>query len=218
MSEVRFLNDFTGYTTGTKYYHTPFGVIADVIRVAEITSTAATTWNLIERSGQGDRADVSSAGILVPNGAGVISIGLRIPSTTRGGTASGLVATTNDRLKIATAVANNTRDWTANDGTKCGVVSSVAASSSFAAESVVGGYRIGDDAASVVRLTSDATFKLWNDNGTTALGSGVSSPASTITLVVVRIVYSLPAYVPTVELASAKPAKGVQGTIYVPNF
>jgi hypothetical protein len=216
MTEVRFLSDFTSHVTGTKTYDTPFGRFVDVIRVAEIDSTVRTTWPLIERSGQGDRADVSSASITVPSGAMIIGMGIRIPPTTLGGTASGLVATNSDRLKLAVAVANNTRDWTANDGTKCNVVTAVAASSTFVAQAVEQTRMIGDDSALAVRLASDATFELYNDNGTTALGSGVSVAANTIALVVVRIMYQIPMYIPTAQQCLARPAKPTQGVTYIP--
>jgi len=222
MGQITFLNDLQSWNTGTRVFHTPFGKITDVVRVAEITSTSATTWNLIERSGQAGKADTSQAGITVPANALILQMGIRIPATTAGGTSSGLVATTNDRLKLASAVANNTRDWTANDGSKCGVVSAVAASSTFAPAVVTNGAM--GILATAIPITSSAVFKLFNDNGTTSLGSGVTVAANYVALVMVRITYLSTAtdgtgfLVPTGQQAFARPARGTDGTTYIPTY
>ena len=222
MGQTTFFNDLQSWSTGTKVTHTPFGLITDVIRVAEITSTSATTWPLIERSGQGGRADTSQASITVPANSLILNMGIRIPATTLGGSSSGLVATNSDRLKLATSVAANTRDWTANDGTKCGVVSAVAASTTFAPATVTAGAM--GILPTAIPITSAATFELYNDNGSTSAGSGVTVASGRIALVMVRITYLSVAtdgtgfLVPTAQQAFARPARGTDGITYIPTY
>jgi hypothetical protein len=218
MSEVKFLSDVQSLTTGTRAYDTPFGRVVDIVRVAEIDGTLRTTWPLIERSGQGDRADVSSASITIPSGSTILMMGLRIAPTVVGGSSSGLVATTSDRLKISNAVANNTLNGQNANGTQHGVASAAAASSTFAPATALNEWRAGEDNASVARLNTNVTYTLFNDNGSTALGSGVRSATGTITLVMVRIKYLMADVVPLPQQAAAYPAKRLSGITYIPNF
>jgi len=222
MGQTTFLNDLQSWNTGTKVTHTPFGLITDVIRVAEITSTSATTWPLIERSGQGGRADTSQASITVPANSLILQMGIRIPSTTLGGTASGLVATTGNRLKLATAVTVNTFTFAEAAGANAAVASAAASGSTFAPATVTNGYF--NNLTTSIPITSSATFELYNDNGTTGAGSGVTVASGRIALVMVRITYISTAtdgtgfLVPTAQQAFARPARGTDGITYIPTY
>lgn len=197
MTEVRFVNDVSSWVTGLKQVEIPgLGTFCDAIAVAEITTTSQTILNLKYRSGQADRSDTSGA-ITVPSGSQILGMGMRIPS--------GIVATNGDRLKLATAVGATGTQVFNNSSSTAYVASSVAASTTFAEETV----RFWESLLgtnSGVKTNADASFKVYNDNGTTGAGSGVSV-ASGVALVVVRILYQAPPTIPLLERVAGRPAR-----------
>lgn len=184
---------------------TPFGRFYQAVGVADITTTSTTAFDIKFRSGQKDRSDLT--GLIVPAGAVIQRVALRIPSPATGQT---LIATNGDRLKLATAVgATGTQAFNATASTAY-VASSVAASTTFAAEQKkfevhpFQGSATPAAADFSVALSGNTTFRLFNDNGTTGTGSGVRVSTGTLQ-VICEVCWWQSADVPTVEEIAGRP-------------
>lgn len=184
MSEVLLPGNVINTGVGLHAVNAPEGKYVDLITVADVTTTAATVFDLKVRAGQADKADTVVGAI--PAGAEIYHLSIVVPS--------GLVATNGDRLKLATAVgATGTQTFNATASTSY-VASAVAASTTFAAA----GYRFAISpfsqaaaASQSAALSGGVTFKLYNDNGTTGAGSGVSVASGTAQIIC-RIKYWVP--------------------------
>lgn len=154
---------------GRVYYHR--------VGYAKIT-TAATSWDIIipspdKRSDDKPRADIT--GLVVPNGAFLYHIGLRVLDTrkdvSRGTATSSLSATTGDLLKVASAVTTTASTQAA---TSASGATLAAASSTFAPSAAAG--TVFHVAGAPTQATSDITLKLFVSNAAgNAAGSNVSS-------------------------------------------
>lgn len=178
------------------------GLVTHFIGVCDVTTTAATVFDVKWRSGQKDRAD--GTGLTIPIGAHLHRIALRLPPTTEGGTATGLVATNGDRLKLANAVSAATGSAAfAVDGTNTCVATAVAASSTFTEQQVKFEVVSPFFTATVPALTSAVTLRVYNDNGTTGAGSGVSVASGTYPIIVEACWFQT-SDVPTLAQAGAR--------------
>ncbi|UBF29846.1 hypothetical protein K9N68_37180 (plasmid) [Kovacikia minuta CCNUW1] len=176
---ANFPGNVTGFQPGIRQIDYPgFGVMSEAIGVCDITPTPATVFDVKFRSGQVDKAD--SVGLVIPTGSIIHFMGFKIPT--------GLIATNGDRLKLATAVgATGTQAFNA-DGSTAYVASAVAASNTFASTPTTEDRIFKVDpyiTATVAATNADLTFKLFNDNGTTGAGSGVSVASGTKQIAVV---------------------------------
>ncbi len=196
-----FPGNHISWQQGIKRYETPLGTYVVALGVVDITTTVATVFDVKFRSGQKDRAD--STGLVIPIGAVLHRIALRVPAAV--GAEPAIVATTGDRLKLATAVTAVTGSAAfAVDGTNTCVATAVAASSTFAAQAVK--FEVNPfTTATCPALTSEITLKVYNDNGSTGAGSGVSVASGTRPIIVEARWWES-ADVPTREQAFAAPA------------
>lgn len=195
MSELLLPGNQINSNVGVHDINASVGKIRDIIAVCDVTTTAATVFDLKVRSGQADRSDTVVGGL--PVGAEIFHLSIVVPS--------GLVATNGDRLKLATAVgATGTQTFNAT-GSTAYVASAVAASTTFAAA----GYRFeispfsqAAAASQSAALSGAVTFKLYNDNGTTGAGAGISVASGTA-----QIICRIKAWLPTDYL----PLAGING-------
>jgi hypothetical protein len=175
---------------------TPTGVVCQPGRVyfhltgyALITSTGATSWPVTlpspdMRPDDKPRADI--VGLVLPSGANVAHVGIRIPDMRRDrgqGTAfSGLVATNTNRLKFADAIASASGITTTTVSTNSG--SLVAASGTIPP---------GSSLVSVVTaatLAGAETMQVFStDNTGTAAGSNITSSLVGGTPIIVEVSY-----------------------------
>jgi len=201
MSELIFPGNMITTNTGIQYQDGALGRIGILYGVCDVTTTAATVFPIKYRSGQADVAD--STGGVVPSGARIFRMGLFVPA--------GLVATNGDRLKLGTAVgATGTQTFNSTASTAY-VPSAVAASTTFAAQTVrfelpVGLVDSSGAAGQSAALSGNTTFRVFNDNGTTGAGAGVSVASGTAQLIVeIRFWTSAP--LPTIGQIAGRPAR-----------
>jgi hypothetical protein len=182
-------------TTGLSLQHTPFGTVGTIVGVADITTTPATVFDLKERSGNPERPD----GILgsVPLGATLFYVGFRIPDR------PAITAVNGDRLKLATAVGATGAQAFDAAGATSYVASAAAAGTTFApAQSR---FSLSPYAGTAAALSAGVVFRLFNDNGTTGAGSGLSVPSGSAQIICV-VKYVLPG-VEDIPLLANIPAK-----------
>ena len=193
-----------GFQPGVRQHLLPgLGVFSEAIGVCDITTTPTTVFDIRFRAGQVEKDD--TVGLTVPNGSILHFMGMKIPT--------GLVATNGDRLKLATAVgATGTQAFDAA-GSTAYVPSAVAAGGTFAStpttEDVI--FKVDPSiTATVAALNADKLFKVFNDNGTTGAGSGVSVASGTKQIVVVMrwIPPNLINCIPSLEQIQQRPARG----------
>jgi hypothetical protein len=201
MAELIFPGNMITTDTGIQYQKSALGKIGVLYGVCDITTTAATVFPIKYRSGQTDVADTT--GGIIPSGARIFRLGLSVPA--------GLVATNGDRLKLGTAVgATGTQTFNAT-GSTAYVASAVAASTTFAAQVVKFELPIGlVDASAVANqsaaLSGATTFQVFNDNGTTGTGAGISVASGTAQLVV-EIRFWVSEDVPTIGQIAGRPGR-----------
>jgi len=167
---VNYLSSYQGQPIVAK----PGLAYSQVIGYAKIGAVAATEFDVIipspdKRPDDKPRPDIT--GLVIPEGVWLYKLGLRVVDVRkeldRGTARSGIVATNDDRLKLASAVGV-ADTITASTGGTPGIV---AAGGTFAVEQVS---RLQALAAPVL-TTSPITLKVFVDNGTTAAGTGVTS-------------------------------------------
>lgn len=221
MSSFLFPGNQINRTTGIHRSIVPgIGTFVNALGVVDITSTVATVFDVKFRSGQADKADTT--GLTIPIGSVLHYIGFRIPSTVDPSGSNlvpllpALIATNGDRLKLATAVgATGTQAFNAT-GSTAYVASSVAASGTFAAEekkfaiSPFQGSATPAAADFSVALSGAITLKLFNDNGTTGAGSGVSVASGSQQIIVLAQWWESTT-VPYADQVVSRPSRAVVG-------
>ncbi len=200
MGESLLSGNIINRVTGVSVELSNIGKMVTVLGVCDVTTTAATVFDIKQRQTAGRSDTVIGT---IPVGAEIVHVALRVPS--------GLVATNGDRLKLATAVgATGTQAFNATASTAY-VASAVAASTTFAPDSgktdqyvkfEVSPYSTTGSTA----LSGAVTFKVYNDNGTTAAGSGVSVASGTAQIVAM-IVYRLPVDCPRLDQIAGRPTR-----------
>ncbi len=200
MAELIFQGNQIATDTGINYVKGQIGKIGILWGVCDVTTTPTTVFPIKYRSGQTDVAD--TVGGVVPSGARIFRMGLYVPAN--------LVATNGDRLKLATAVgATGTQTFNSTASTAY-VASAVAASTTFAAQTVkfeLAPFQDGTTAAGQSAALGQAyTFQVYNDNGTTAAGSGVSVASGTAQLIV-EIRFWVSDDLPTLGQIAGRPAR-----------
>lgn len=192
--QVNHLNAFKG-----EFLHLVGGKLTSLIGVVYIDTNLATSWDVNLLSGQ--KGISNTVGLVVPSGAVIYKVGFRTPALETGQT---ITATASDRFKLATAVgATGTQAFNATASTAY-VASTAFGSNSVTEESKVftihpyQGSATPAAADFSVALSSSATFKIYNDNGTTGAGSGVKVSTGTYPIVV-QVCYWLDDGIPTLE-------------------
>lgn len=157
---------------------------------ALITSTGATSWDITipspdMRQDDKPRADITS--LVVPSGAKVYALGLRVPDMRKDrsiGTAySGIVGTNTNELKVGTAIGDD--DALADNDI-----------ATVAADVVVSGGTIAPVATfksiiTPVAQTAARTLKVFSDNGSQSAGSNMTSSLDGGTPIIVDVYYFL---------------------------
>lgn len=191
---VNHIDSFKG-----EYVHVVGGRYTSLTGVAYIDTTLNTVWDVNFLSKQ--KGVANTVGLTVPIGATIYKVGFRVPALETGQT---VTATAGNRLKVATAVgATGAQAFDALAAT------AYAASTVFTANAMTveaPSFSISPYKGSATPtaadfsqpLTAAATFKLFNDNGTTAAGSGVRASTGTIPIVV-QVCYWTDDTVPTFE-------------------
>lgn len=166
--------------------------LQSAIGVADIDTTVRTSWPVRFRSRIKGRADKS--GLVIPQGAVLSAIGIRVVAPSdevnqKIHPGQTIACTSGDRFKLGTAVgATGTQAFNASAST------AYVASTAFGSNSVTSEQRIyavppnGTSAA----LSGATTLTLYNDNGTTGAGSGVSVSTGTLPVVVMAHWYLAP--------------------------
>lgn len=183
---VNYLSSYQGQPVvaipGLTYHHK--------IGYAKIDATGGTVFDVIipspdKRPDDKPRPDI--VGLTVPTDVWLYKLGLRVldvrKELDRGSARSGLVGTNGDRLKLASAVTVNDT-ITATTGATLGTGLTVA-STTIAPAAVVKSLAL----VAPVLTTSAITFKVFNDNGTTAAGSGLTSAEIGGSYVVAEVCY-----------------------------
>jgi len=188
-------------TTGVTVVASPIGNIVTIVGVADIIPTVALTFDLKERSSIPDRPDTVIG--VVPVGASIFYVGLRIPSS------PAIIATNGDRLKLAPAVTATGAQTFDAAGATTYAASAVAAGGTFAAAQArfsITPYSQAAAASQAAATSAALTFKLFSDNGTNGAGSGVSV-ASGSAQVICMIKYVMPGLedVPDLRNLPARP-------------
>ena len=182
---VNYLSSYQGQPIvalpGRTFYHK--------IGYAKITSTVATSWDVIipspdKRSDDKPRADIT--GLVVPVGSYLYHVGLRILDARKDlgkGTArSGITFESGaDRIKLASAVSVGSAAITATTAATTPIddASLTVAPQSSTFEVIT----------PVLTTTSDMTLKLFCDNGTTGLGTGLSTSEPGGVCVICEVAY-----------------------------
>ena len=152
---------------------------------AEITSTGALSFALLNPSSSGRDRQSTASGLLPANSVTidhsetgdfqVLGYEFKIPASTDFGSA--LVATNGNRLKLASAVTVTTAHGAA--------ASAVAASTTFAQAAVKSVAASNTSATEFALKTGDVTLALYSENGSNAAGSTISAASSNIYIPVV---------------------------------
>lgn len=129
-------------------------VACEYAGTAVITSTSATSWQILDRNGEQP---------VIPIGAKVYYIGLSVPT--------GITATSTDLLKVAPAVNTS---LAMSDSATAGVLSAAAASSTFAAAITRGVAAIDSPTANASTAKTLTLYSVATGGGTTA-GSGMTA-------------------------------------------
>ncbi|MGA1281199.1 MAG: hypothetical protein ACO3YZ_06525 [Candidatus Nanopelagicaceae bacterium] len=158
--------------------------IVDRLFFAEITSTGGTTFGLLNPVASGKTRRATASGLQPASSPTidhsetgdfqVLSYQFRVPAATD---FSALVATNGNRLKVASAVTVTTANGAA--------ASSVAASTTFAQQSVQSTLPFGGAQTDFAVKTGDVTISLFSENGSNAAGSTISAASATIYIPVV---------------------------------
>jgi hypothetical protein len=110
----------------------------------------------------------------VPTGVWLYKVGLRVLDSrkdqAKGTARSGIVGTNSDRLKLASAVSVTDALTATTAATTALTVASTTIAPGAAAKALL--------LAAPILTTSEITLKVFNDNGTTGAGSGVTSNVS----------------------------------------
>jgi hypothetical protein len=171
-----------------------------VLGYALITSTPATSWAIRIpspdlRQDDKPRADIPS--LILPAGAAVYSLGLRIPDMRKErseGTAfSGLVGTNTEELKVADAIAN--------DGTITTAAVATAGASATFASTTIAPKQVRQSIVTAPILAGAETLTLFNvaPGSPDVAGSGVTSTVAGGTPIIVEVNYFLDADLPDIE-------------------
>ncbi len=198
-----FPGSVVNYQQGVKsYYYPGLGAeLTEAIGVVDFTSTLGTVFEVKFRSGQADKAD--AIGLTIPTGARIHYMGLKVPA--------GLIATTNDRLKLATAVgATGTQAFNAS-ATTAYVASVAANNSTFEVTPTQEDFYFHVspfDTTGSSSLSAPATFRVYSENGSNATGSGVRTASGTLQGVVVMRWWNFNNQpIPSLEQIFGKPAR-----------
>ena len=171
---------------GRVYYH--------ITGYALVNSTGGTSFDVIIPSPDrraDDKPRSSITGLVVPVGAKVYDLGIRVPDLRKDrgvGTAfSGLVGTNTNRLKLASAV--NTTATGTIAATALGTDSSAVAVASTTVAPVQSGFGV---ITPVAVTTSPLTLKVYvTDSSGTSAGSTLTSTAAGGTPIIVEVAYYL---------------------------
>lgn len=176
----------------------PGFVFQEAIGVADIDTTVRTSWPIKFRSRLKGRADAS--GLDIPAGATLFAIGIRVVAPSDEANqkihpGQTIICTASDRFKLATAVgATGTQAFNASAST------AYVASTAFGTNSVTSEqklFAVPPNGTSAV-LSGAITLTLYNDNGSTAAGAGVSVSTGTLPVVAMAHWY-IPPSVPYVD-------------------
>lgn len=169
---------------GRVYYH--------ITGYALISSSSATSWDIKipspdRRGDDKPRADIAS--LVVPSGAKVYGLGLRVPDMRKDrslGTAfSGIVGTDTNELKVAIAIGNTENNIASDNNLSSNAAAVVVASSTIAPVSTL------TSIITPVAQTAARTLKVFSDNGSQSAGSGMTSTATGGTPIIVDVFYYL---------------------------
>lgn len=169
---------------GRVYYH--------ITGYALITSSSATSWDIKipspdRRGDDKPRADIAS--LVVPSGAKVYGLGLRVPDMRKDrslGTAfSGIVGTDTNELKVAIAIGNTENNIGSDNNLSSNAAAVAVASSTIAPVSTL------TSIITPVAQTAARTLKVFSDNGSQSAGSGMTSTATGGTPIIVDVFYYL---------------------------
>ena len=196
MSERLLTGNIINRPTGVTVISEVTGRYTHIIAVADVTTTIQTVLPLKVRSGQPGRDDITIP--LIPVGAQIIHLGMRIPA--------GLIATNGNALKLAHGVDSTGTQAFDAVGLTAYVRSAVAASGTFAAAAVSFPGTQNAAVAGAV-LTAPLNFRIFSDNNGAAAGAGVSVASGTAQIVA-QIVYWEPLEVPRLEAIAGRPARG----------
>lgn len=182
-----------------EFLHVVGGRYTSLTGVAYIDTNLTTSWDVNLLSKQ--KGISNTVGLTVPINAVIYKVGFRVPALETGQT---ITATAGNRFKVATAVgATGTQTFDAAAATAY-AASTVFTSNAVTTETVsfalspYSGSATPTAANFSQPLTSAVTFKLWNDNGTTAAGSGVKVSTGTMPIVV-QVCYWIDDSIPTFE-------------------
>jgi hypothetical protein len=162
-----------------------------VLGYALVTTVGATSFPITIPSPDlrsDDKPRPDRVGLVIPTGAAVYSVGLRVPDMRRDrgvGTAfSGLVGTNTDRIKVADALANDASITTA-------VISTPSASLAVASGTIAPG-TARQSVQTAAILAGGETLQVFVTNNTgTAAGSNLTSTVAGGTPLIVEINYTL---------------------------
>lgn len=160
-----------------------------IIGYALVTSTGGTSFDVIIPSPDlrgDDKPRANITGLVVPAGANVYHVGLRVPDMRKdrgvGTATSGLVGTNTNRLKLADALAN--------DDTITATAVSTTSSAVAVASTTVAPVGTTKGLITPVALTGAETLKVYvTDNTGTAAGSTLTSTATGGTPIIVEVCY-----------------------------
>jgi uncharacterized RmlC-like cupin family protein len=153
---------------GLRYHH--------LIGYAKVGASSATSFDVIipspdKRPDDKPRPDI--VGMKIPNGVWLYKVGLRVLDSrkdqAKGTARSGIVGTNGDRLKLASAVSVTDALTATTAGTTALTVASTTIAPGAATKALL--------LAAPILTTSEITLKVFNDDGTTGAGSGVTSNA-----------------------------------------
>jgi len=167
----------------------PGRVYYQIIGYALVSSTGGTSFDVTIPSPDlrgDDKPRANITGLVVPAGANVYHVGLRVPDMRRdrgvGSATSGLVGTNTNRLKLADALAN--------DDTITATAVSTTSSAVAVASGTVAPVGTTKGIITPVALTGAETLKVYvTDNTGTAAGSTLTSTATGGTPIIVEVCY-----------------------------
>lgn len=159
---------------------------------ALITSTGATSWDVKipspdMRQDDKPRADITS--LVVPSGAKVYALGLRVPDMRKDrglGTAfSGIVGTNGNELKVAIAIGNTENNIASDNNLSSNSAAVAVANGTIAPVATM------TSIITPVAQTAARTLKVFSDNGSQSAGSNMTSSLDGGTPIIVDVCYYL---------------------------
>jgi hypothetical protein len=204
-----YVNHLSSIRNQNIYGCLPGRVARHLIGYAKITSVSATSWDIIipsddKRQGS-DKTRPDTVGMVIPVGACVYRVGMRVLDMRKnrelGTASSGLVGTTGQELKLASAL-------NVDPSAALAATALSAPAFTFASSTVAPGQTTRDPLIStgVITTGSNLTMRVFNCTTADADGAGVTSTVPGGSYVICEVAYLAPADVPTRDAFGGLPS------------